>query len=422
MTDANFSQAVLLGVDFAESNISPQQLVAALDVRQVDLRGLDFNGGDLGGIDFTGANFSGTNLFATNLKNTVLVSTDLSFADLALTNVTAAQLRSASSVHAVDLSGNDLSDFNLDGLQLDLANFTGANLAEASFHAASLAGANFTSASITRTNFTDADLRGAILATANLGLADFTGANLDGAVLGDGTTADGFIFDGNLTIGTASTTVNSLGSASLGVTTTIAGGVLHVANGLRLDAGRTLSGFGSVDTPNDPDRAVVLDGRVEASGAGLVFSGYVKGAGSLFGQVTFTGTHSPGPGSPCVVVENIDLTASSTLVLEIGGTVSGSEYDQIKITGSASLDGTLRVSLIDGFQPAAGDMFRLFSGNTHGDFTNLLLPALAGGLNWNTSDLAVNGALYVVPEPGGLALCGLGAPVCWLRAKRRTRV
>jgi hypothetical protein len=45
--------------------------------------------------------------------------------------------------------------------------------------------------------------------------------------------------------------------------------------------------------------------------------------------------------------------------MEIGGTSAGTEYDQLKVNGTAILGGTLNVSLINGFRPAVGAVFQL---------------------------------------------------------------
>ena len=88
-------------------------------------------------------------------------------------------------------------------------------------------------------------------------------------------------------------------------------------------------------------------------------SGYVKGVGT-FDNVTFAGTFSPGFSPTTSYVGNVGFASTNTLVMEIGGTTAGSQYDQLISSGQLTLGGTLQLSLISGFTPAAGQSFNLF--------------------------------------------------------------
>jgi hypothetical protein len=82
--------------------------------------------------------------------------------------------------------------------------------------------------------------------------------------------------------------------------------------------------------------------------------------------------------------------------------MAGGGYDQIQSSGALALDGTLQVTLINGFSPAAGQSFNLFDwASVVGTFDTLQLPALAG-LAWETSQLYSSGVLSVVAAPGVL--------------------
>jgi len=100
--------------------------------------------------------------------------------------------------------------------------------------------------------------------------------------------------------------------------------------------------------------------------------------GSLFGQGTITGavTSSSGgainPGhsssTPGILTVNGAYTQSSTGVLDIsiGGTTPGSQYDQLNVTNSnsAKVNGTLNLSLINGFVPAIGTTFDILNASS----------------------------------------------------------
>jgi hypothetical protein len=68
--------------------------------------------------------------------------------------------------------------------------------------------------------------------------------------------------------------------------------------------------------------------------------------------------------------------ASGALDMQIGGLVAGTDYDQLRVGGSTSLDGTLNTSLINGFIPVSGNTFTLIqgSGPLTGTFTTVNQP------------------------------------------------
>ena len=123
-----------------------------------------------------------------------------------------------------------------------------------------------------------------------------------------------------------------------------------------------------------------------------------------------------------VTLGDAAFAASNTLTMELGGLAPGSQHDQLQILGTAQLDGALDVTLINGFNPTAGDYFSLFNGNTSGAFQTVNLPGLSPGLSWDSSLLYSGGTIGVtaVPEPGTLALCGAAA-LCVLTAAARRR-
>jgi hypothetical protein len=75
---------------------------------------------------------------------------------------------------------------------------------------------------------------------------------------------------------------------------------------------------------------------------------------------------------------------------------SSSSYDELILAGTMDLAGTLDVVLLGGYNPADGHAFDLFdfTGVT-GAFDTLNLPALGGGLMWDTSQLYTTGTLSV---------------------------
>jgi hypothetical protein len=117
---------------------------------------------------------------------------------------------------------------------------------------------------------------------------------------------------------------------------------------------------------------VLNGGTLESYSAPLTFNGgTLQGAGTINGNVTNTGgTVSPGssPGK-LHIAGNYSQGAAGKLNIELGGNISVEQYDLLDVTGTATLSGTLNVSLINNFKPVTGDAFRIINfSNRSGDF------------------------------------------------------
>lgn len=184
----------------------------------------------------------------------------------------------------------------------------------------------------------------------------------------------------------------------------------------RLDVGDTIyigplhAGGGSGGTPVVYRGGLTLSGGTvvadaieilepDAMPSPLIMESGTLSVVSLTGDLEVTaGTFSPGA-SPATASINGSYTqaAEGTLLMELGGTTAGTQYDQVHVTDMVDLDGTLEVVLIDGFSPSADDMFDLLDyGSLSGGFATINLPSLSSGLGWDHSDLLVGGQLRVV--------------------------
>ena len=102
--------------------------------------------------------------------------------------------------------------------------------------------------------------------------------------------------------------------------------------------------------------------------------------------------------------------------------------DAVNVGGTLTADGTLTVSLINGFSPVTGSSFQLLQAGTFsGTFATVNLPALTPGLSWDSSLLASAGTIGVtgsaIPEPGTYALIAgcAGLAVAVMRRRRASR-
>jgi hypothetical protein len=117
------------------------------------------------------------------------------------------------------------------------------------------------------------------------------------------------------------------------------------------------------------------------------------GAATFIGDIANGGILSFGNSANMLTIQgNYTQTATGSLQIDVS---SGASFDQLQISGTITLGGTLQVSFLDGYIPAAGTMFDIlnWSGVRTGRFDTLVLP---GNVNWNTGQLYTTGVLSVI--------------------------
>jgi T5SS/PEP-CTERM-associated repeat protein len=203
-----------------------------------------------------------------------------------------------------------------------------------------------------------------------------------------------------------------------------AGGTLRAANGMLLEQGKNLTGRGTVygNFVNQGD--VYGDDSVPLSKIVFAAGSTVSGIGS-FENVVFDGTYSPGNSPAITNLSNGEFSAASSLLIELGGTQPGTQYDRVVDSGVLTLlGGTLNVALYNGFVPSYGNSFEILQyGQLSGDFGTVNYPALSGGLSWEQTTSATAMTITVVPEPStyamaAIATAGLAGLMRW--RKRRS--
>ncbi|MCG3149119.1 MAG: hypothetical protein PCFJNLEI_02578 [Verrucomicrobiae bacterium] len=200
---------------------------------------------------------------------------------------------------------------------------------------------------------------------------------------------------------------------------------LTIGNGAA--TGNTLRVFGGTVT-NITTLTVNAANTLTLGDAGAVYAttitvnGDLRGTGTLGGNVTIAagGTLSPGFSTGTLTFNN-DLTLTGTAAMELssGGNLGGA--DKFLVLGALSGDGLVRVTTNGTFTIAAGDKWDLFdwSAGTPTFTFDGSAVALPGGLEWDITQLNIDGTITVIPEPATLVLVAGGLALVALQRQRR---
>jgi hypothetical protein len=116
-------------------------------------------------------------------------------------------------------------------------------------------------------------------------------------------------------------------------------------------------------------------GNLSVAQSFQLLGGVLAGNNSVIGSVTNNGgVVSPGlsPGK-LTINGSYTQTTNGILQIELAGTVPGTTFDQLVVTGAAKLAGTLVVTLTNGFLPAINTTFTILTASSRsGVFANFL--------------------------------------------------
>ncbi|MBI2824274.1 MAG: PEP-CTERM sorting domain-containing protein [Planctomycetia bacterium] len=155
-------------------------------------------------------------------------------------------------------------------------------------------------------------------------------------------------------------------------------------------------------TQSNTNSEIRLSGG-NVGGSLVLNAGSLTGSGNLTGSVASSGTISPGLSAGTLNFQSgLTLNSGGAVAVQLGGLTPGTQYDQLNVTGGATLGGTLAVTLINGFQPALADSFTVMtfdSGTgTFGGYTGL---AVGGHLTLKPRYSATDLALRARPTVDG---------------------
>ena len=130
-----------------------------------------------------------------------------------------------------------------------------------------------------------------------------------------------------------------------------------------------------------------------------MISASLKNAGQLspgnpIGTLSISGTYTQ--------------TSTGVMNIDLGGLTAGTQFDQVAVTGAATIGGTLNLALANGFSPAASNAFKVLTyGSRSGTFATVNTPSLAGSLaltaSYNPSDLTFTTTLAPSGASGNAA-------------------
>lgn len=168
------------------------------------------------------------------------------------------------------------------------------------------------------------------------------------------------------------------------------GNSMVVRGALVISAGAVVEGASDM-----AELALGPNAYVSGSGGSLQFKNItnpygIARPGNSPGTMTLDGDYAQGPGG--------------MIEIEIGGTTPGVDYDQLIVTGDATINGIILVKFINGYTPTAGQQFNII--DTGGNFTGsprVIVQGLADGWQFTTGFDVLSGEFRINSTSNGVA-------------------
>jgi RHS repeat-associated protein len=189
----------------------------------------------------------------------------------------------------------------------------------------------------------------------------------------------------------------------------LTGGTWNASNGatLELPTGTAITtNAATIDLSGSGSTITGVSGLGSNSGTFTIASG----AGfTTTGALSNSGTLTLGPASTLHVAGGFTQSAAGTVDEELGGTPASGLYGQAVITGAAALAGTFDVTLVNSFNPGAGQDYQVLSfGSQTGSFATF--SGLPSGMSESTTATALS-LLDTLTAPDLLPLSVTATPL-----------
>jgi autotransporter-associated beta strand protein len=181
-----------------------------------------------------------------------------------------------------------------------------------------------------------------------------------------------------------------------------------------------------------------VNGILGSGSLSVAANAWLMGTGTINGPVTVSGTLAPGSSPGVITLGSLVLTSTSTTLIEVAGTVRGTDYDGVNIAagGGVTYGGILQFSfgasalpegtytIFDFTGPSSGS---LASVESSGFYAGTWTPVGSGTYQIVKDAQTVtfsqsSGDVIVVPEPTTIALAAVGigamASAFWRRHRR----
>lgn len=284
-----------------------------------------------------------------------------------------------------------------------------------------------------------ADYSGAVGGTVMVdagGVANFSGAinSLTVSAGGQANLNDGASLSQSTLTNNGLVAVNQSGNTTLSTAITGSGGFQKLGSGiLTVTSNNTFMGATTVSAGT-----FKVDGSLGSGSLSVAANAWLMGTGTINGPVTVSGTLAPGSSPGVITLGSLVLTSTSTTLIEVAGTVRGTDYDGVNIAagGGVTYGGILQFSfgasalpegtytIFDFTGPSSGS---LASVESSGFYAGTWTPVGSGTYQIVKDAQTVtfsqsSGDVIVVPEPTTIALAAVGigamASAFWRRHRR----
>ena len=122
--------------------------------------------------------------------------------------------------------------------------------------------------------------------------------------------------------------------------------------------------------------------------------GFLGGSGTFNFDLINSGIINPGNNILSAGVFNIDANytqlSTGTLEIELGGSVQGTQYDLLNVSGNVVLAGKLKIRKINGFQSSVGETFEIItSSSVSGSFEEIIGDGIEVSIIYGSNSVSI---------------------------------